>query len=80
MKLFESGAALAGDMGVLVSKMKDSIKAHNQAALKVAQDPDGGPFFAYPSGKSWDKAHGKKDSGELFYHNVISRADFTSQV
>ena len=34
MKLDESGAALAGDMGVLVSKMKDSIKAHIQASLK----------------------------------------------
>ena len=34
MKLDETGAALAGDMGVLVSKMKDSIKAHIQASLK----------------------------------------------
>ena len=34
MKLDESGAALAGDMGVFVSKMKDSIKAHIQASLK----------------------------------------------
>ena len=41
MKLNESGAAFAGDMGVLVSKMKDSIKAHIQASLKMAQDPDG---------------------------------------
>ena len=41
MKLHESGAAFAGDMGVLVSKMKDSIKAHIQASLKMAQDLDG---------------------------------------
>ena len=60
-------------------KMHDSIEAHFQASLKMAQDPDGGPFPAYPSGKSWDKASGKKGSGKLFYHNVISGADFATQ-
>ena len=79
MKLHESGAALAGDVGVLVSKMKDSIKAHIQASLKMSQDQDGGPFPAYPSCKYWDKASGKKGSGKLFYHNVMSGADIATQ-
>ena len=41
MKLHESRAALAGDMGVLVSKIEGSIEARIQAFLKTAQDPDG---------------------------------------
>ena len=32
---------LAVDMGVLVSKMEESIEARIQASLKTAQDPDG---------------------------------------
>ena len=40
MKLYESGAALAQDMGVPVSKMEESIEAHYQASLKTAKDPD----------------------------------------
>ena len=77
MKLYESGAALSQDMGVPVSKMEDSIEAHYQASLKT--DPDGGPYPASPSGKLWDEASGKTGSGEKFYHNVISGADFTAQ-
>ena len=49
MKLYESGATLAVNMGVFVAKMRDSIEAHIQASLKTAQDPDGGPFPAYLS-------------------------------
>ena len=64
MKFYESGAALAQDMGVSVSKMEESIEAHYQASLKTAKDPDGGPFPAYPSGKSWDEASGKTGSGK----------------
>ena len=75
MKLCESGTALAVDMRVLVSKMEESIEAHYQASWKTAQDPDGGPFPAYPSGKSWDEASVKTGSGKKFYHNVISGAD-----
>ena len=37
---YESGAALAEDMGVPVSKMEESIEARIQASLKTAQDPD----------------------------------------
>jgi len=79
MKFYESGAALAQDMGVPVSKMEESIEAHYQASLKMAKDPDGGPYPAYPSGKSWDEASGKTGSGKKFYHNVISGADFAAQ-
>ena len=71
MKIHESGAALAGDMGVPVSKMQDSIGAHIQATLKTAHDPDGGP-------KSWDEVPGKTSSGKKFHRNVISGADFTA--
>ena len=66
MKLYESGA----DMGVSVSKREDSIEAHYQASQKT--DPDGGPYPASPSGKSWEEASGKTGSGEKFYHKVIS--------
>merc|ERR1712136_677436 len=79
MKFYESGAALALDMGVPVSKMEESIEAHYQASLKTAKDPDGGPYPAYPSGKSWDEASGKTGSGKKFYHNVISGAEFAAQ-
>ena len=55
-----AGGALSVDMGVLVSKMEESIAAHYQASLKTAQDPDGGPFPAYPSGKSWQDGFRKE--------------------
>ena len=77
-RFYDSGAALALDMGVLVSKMQESIAAHCQASLKTTQDPDGGPFPAYPAGKSWDEVPGKTGSGKKFHRNVISGADFTA--
>ena len=70
MKLYESGA----DMGVSVSKREDSIEADYQASLKT--DPDGGPYPAFPRGKSWEEASGKTGS---FYHKVISGAHFEAQ-
>ena len=79
MKFYESGATLAQDMGVSVSKMEESIEAYYQASLKAAADPDGGPFPAYPSGKSWDEASGKTGSGKKFFNNAISGADFAAQ-
>ena len=79
MKFYESGAALAQDTGVPVSKMEESIDAHDQASLKTAKDPDGGPFSAYPIEKSWNEASGKTASGKKFHHNVISGADFATQ-
>jgi len=78
-KLHESGTALAEGMGVPVSKTPASIEALCQASLKTAKDPDGGPYTAYPSGKSWYEASGKTGPGKKFFHNVISGADLTSQ-
>ena len=78
-KFHESGSALAEDMEAPVSKMPDSSEAHCQASLKTAKNPDGGPYSAYPSGKSWYEASGKTGSGTKFYHNVSSGADFEAQ-
>lgn len=35
----------------------------------MEKDPDGGPFDAYPNGKSWDKF------GKKFYHNTPQLID-----
>jgi len=71
MKFYESGNALASDMGISVSVLEETHEAHYQAAKKTEKDPDGGSFPAYPSGKSWDEASGKTGSGKKFYHNII---------
>jgi len=71
MKFYESGEALAKDMGISVSTIEATHDAHYQAAKKTEKDPDGGPWPAYPSGKSWDEASGKTGSGKKFYHNII---------
>ena len=62
-----------------VSKMPDSIEACCQASLKTANDPDGGPYPAFASDKSWNEASGKTGSEKKFYHNVSSGADFAAQ-
>merc|ERR1711897_80965 len=71
MKFYESGAALAADMGVPVSVLEETHEAHYQAAKKMGKDPDGGSWPADPSGKSWDEASGKTGSGKKFFHNII---------
>jgi len=71
MKFYESGAALAADMGISVSVLEEQHETHYQAAKKTEKDPDGGPYPAYPSGKSWDEPSGKTGSGKKFYHNII---------
>jgi len=71
MKFYETGAALAAEMGIAVSVLEETHDAHYQAAKKTEKDPEGGPFPAYPSGKSWDEASGKTGSGKKFYHNII---------
>merc|ERR1712173_123448 len=60
-----------GDMGIPLQTLVDSHEAHFQAAKKMEKDPDGGPFPAYPSGKTWDEASGKTGSGKKFFHNII---------
>merc|ERR1719384_377033 len=71
MKFYETGAALAQDMGVPLSVLEQTHEEHYQAAKKTEKDPDGGSWPAYPSGKSWDDASGKTGSGKKFYHNII---------
>mmetsp|Transcript_80264 Transcript_80264/g.171848 ORF Transcript_80264/g.171848 Transcript_80264/m.171848 type:complete len:244 (-) Transcript_80264:55-786(-) len=72
MKFYENGAELAKDMGIELKKLEETHDIHYQASLKAASDPDGGPYPAYPSGKSWDPASGPTGSGKKFYHNVIA--------
>merc|ERR1719384_2640569 len=71
MKFYESGAALASELGVPVSVLEQTHEEHYQAAKKTEKDPDGGSYPAYPSGKSWDAPSGKTGSGKKFYHNII---------
>merc|ERR1712014_428841 len=71
MKAYESGEALAKDMGIPVQVIIDTHDQHYNAAKKTEKDPDGGSWPAYPSGKSWDAASGPTGSGKKFYHNII---------
>jgi len=71
MKAYDSGKALAEDMGVSIDVLVKTHEEHYQASKKTEKDPDGGSYPAYPSGKSWDEASGKTGSGKKFYHNVI---------
>merc|ERR1712118_404814 len=79
MKYYASGADLAKDMGVPLQTLVDTHQLHYEASQKTAADPDGGPFPAYPSGKSWDEPSGKTGSGKKFYHNVIDGAKFPTE-
>merc|ERR1712010_107296 len=79
MKFYETGEALAKDMGVPLATLEATHEAHFQAAKKTEKDPDGGPWPAYPSGKSWDDASGKTGSGKKFYHNIIDGSKVKTQ-
>merc|ERR1719446_563262 len=71
MKFYPSGADLAKDMGISVQTLVDEHQNHYDAAKKQEKDPEGGPFPAYPSGKTWDEPSGKTGSGKKFFHNII---------
>merc|ERR1711937_133774 len=71
MKFYESGKALAADMGVPVERIAAVHDQHYNAAKKQEKDPEGGSFPAYPSGKTWDEPSGKTGSGKKFFHNII---------
>merc|ERR1719449_210029 len=71
MKYYETGKALAADMGIDLQVLVDEHDQHYEASKKMEKDPEGGPFAAYPSGKSWDKASGPTGRGKKFYHNII---------
>merc|ERR1712137_1338249 len=79
MKYFDSGKALAQEIGCTVEKLAEVHEQHYQASQKQAADPDGGPFPAYPSGKTWDEASGKTGSGKKFFHNVIPGSAVASE-
>merc|ERR1712048_571360 len=79
MKFYENGEAFAKDMGVPLSTLESTHEAHYQAAKKTEKDPDGGPWPAYPSGKSWDEPSDKTGSGKKFYHNIIPGSEVKSQ-
>lgn len=71
MKHFASGTELAADMKIPVQKLIDTHNQHHDASVKQEKDPEGGPFQAYPTGKSWDQASGPTGSAKKFYHNVL---------
>merc|ERR1712083_994513 len=70
MKYYASGADLAKDMGVDLQTLVDQHQQHYEASKKQEKDPEGDPYPAYPSGKTWDEASGKTGSGKKFYHNI----------
>merc|ERR1711971_1181174 len=71
MKYYANGADLAKDMGVSLQTLEATHQGHFEAAKKQEKDPEGGPFPAYPSGKTWDEPSGKTGSGKKFFHNII---------
>jgi predicted heme/steroid binding protein len=79
MKYFESGRALAAEIGCSADHMSKVIQLHKEAADKMAKDPEGGPYPAYPSGRCWDEPSGKTGSGKKFYHNVIDGQQFYNE-
>jgi len=79
MKHYASGADLAKDMGVSLQVLVDTHQKHFEAAAKHEKDPDGGPYPAYPSGKSWDEPSGKTGSGKKFYKNQIEGSKVATQ-
>merc|ERR1719192_1674578 len=79
MKFYPTGVDLAKDMGVSVSVLEETHEAHFQSAKKTEKDPEGGPYPAYPSGKSWDEPSGKTGSGKKFYHNIIPGSKVKSE-
>jgi len=79
MKFYESGKALAEDMGVPLQRIVDGHQQHYEAANKAEKDPDGGSWPAYPSGKSWDEPSGKTGSGKKFYKNQLPGSEVATQ-
>lgn len=72
MKFYASGAELAKEMGIDGKVLVTTHDEHQAAAKKQQEDPEGGKWPAYPSGKCHDEASGKTGSGKKFYHNVLS--------
>jgi flavocytochrome c len=79
MKQYASGADLAKDMGVPLERLVEVHNAHALAAKNTKENPDGGSWPAYPTGKSWDEVSGKTKAGKKFYHNVIDGTQFPTE-
>merc|ERR1719482_665672 len=79
MKFYQNGEELAKDMNIPLSVLENTHQQHYEASVKTAQDPEGGSWPAYPSGKSWDEASGKTGSGKKFYHNIIQGSEVATQ-
>lgn len=71
MKFYESGKAFAQDMNVPLKTLEDTHQYHYEVAKKQEADPEGGPWPAYPSGKSWDEPSGLTGAGKKFFHNTL---------
>ena len=71
MVKYNNGKELADAIGCPLSRLEDVHQKHYEVAKKTEKDPEGGPYPAYPSGKSWDEPSGKTGIGKKFYHNVI---------
>ena len=71
MKFYKTGEELCKDMNIPLSTLEATHQIHFEAAKKQEKDPNGGPFEAYPSGKTWDEPSGKTGVGKKFFHNII---------
>ena len=69
MREFESGADLAKEIGIPATTLEATFREYNATAKKMADDPNGGPYDAYPTGKSWDRF------GKKYYHNLPLEMD-----
>jgi len=79
MKKFDTGKAMADDIGCSVQKLEEVHEYHYQVSLKTEKDPEGGPYQAYPSGKSWDKPSGEGGVGKKYFHNCIPGSAVATQ-
>lgn len=74
MKLYSSGRQLAEEICLPLCVLEEVHEAHYRASTLTHENPNGGPWAAYPDGKSWDEASGRTGAGKRFYKNVISGA------
>jgi len=65
---------LAKDMGISVSVLEETHEIHYQAGKEKQKDPYGGPYPAYPPGKSWDEPSGKTRSVAILAQDSLALA------
>jgi len=79
MRRYATGAELAKDTGMPLKRLAAAHQVHWEAAEKARQDPEGGPWTAYPSGTSWDEPSGRTGHGKRFFANAISGSAVASE-